>query len=264
MGVFSEKELADQIRAMGILPTDTVIVHSSLRAVGAPENGADGLINAFQQVLTEGLLLIPTHTWAVVGKHQPVFDVRSTLPNIGTLPRVAAFRPDGLRSLHPTHSVAAFGKNAAAYIAGEEKSGSPAPPGGVMHRLAAVGAKILLVGVGHESNTFIHSLDEEAQIPDRLSPESYEITILDHCGNRHTTQFRHHRCSKHPDVSENYPNFEPALLATGAQHFGKLGNAVVRIVDAAKCREVVLRILSRADRDPEIQPLDIPESWYQN
>lgn len=262
--MFSEKELADQIRAMGILPTDTVIVHSSLRAVGATENGADGLINAFLQVLTEGLLLIPTHTWAVVGKDQPVFDVRATVPNIGTLPQVAAFRPDGLRSLHPTHSVAAFGKNAAAYIAGEEKSGSPAPSGGVMHRLAAVGAKILLVGVGHESNTFIHSLDEEAQIPDRLYPESYEIIILDHSGNRHITQFRHHRCSKHPDVSENYPNFEPALMATGAQRLGKLGNAVVRIVDAAKCREVVLRILSRADRDPEIQPLEIPESWYQN
>ena len=53
-------------------------------------------------------------------------------------------------------------------------------------------------------------------------------------------------------------------MATGAQRFGKLGNANVRIVDAAKCREVVLRILSRADRDPEIQPLEIPESWYQN
>ena len=69
--MFSEKELADQIRAMGILPTDTVIIHSSLRAVGATENGADGLINAFTQVLTKGLLLIPTHTWAVVTQKQP-------------------------------------------------------------------------------------------------------------------------------------------------------------------------------------------------
>ena len=260
--MFSEKELADQIRAMGILPTDTVIIHRSLRAVGATENGADGLINAFTQVLTKGLLLIPTHTWAVVGQHQPMYDVRTTVPNIGVLPRVAAFRPDGIRSLHPTHSVAAFGKHAAEYIAGEEKAGSPAPPGGVMHRLASVDAKILLVGVGHDCNTFIHSLDEESQIPDRLYPESYEITILDHAGNEYTTQFRHHRCSKHPDVSENYPNFESALIATGAQHTGKLGNADVRIVDAAKCRDTVLRILSRADQDPEIQPLEIPESWY--
>ena len=86
--MFTKEDLKTQIRAMGILPTDTVLIHSSLRAVGSVENGADGIIDAFKEVLTEGLLLIPTHTWAVVGQKQPVFDVKTTVPNIGTLPRV--------------------------------------------------------------------------------------------------------------------------------------------------------------------------------
>ena len=45
--MFTKEELKAQILAMGILPTDTVLVHSSLRAIGPTENGADGIIDAF-------------------------------------------------------------------------------------------------------------------------------------------------------------------------------------------------------------------------
>ena len=261
--MFTKEELKAQIRAMGILPTDTVLVHSSLRAIGPTENGADGIIDAFREVLTEGLLLIPTHTWAVVTKKQPVFDVRATVPNIGALPRVAAFRPDGVRSLHPTHSIAGFGKNAAEFLAGEELSGTPTPVGGAMQRLGKLGAKILLVGVGNDKNTFLHTLDEELEIPDRMERESYPLTILDAASNRYTTQFRSHHCSRSEDVSMNYPNYEQALVDTGAQVFGKLGSATVRIVDAAKCRETVKRILKNADRDVAVAPMTIPTDWYR-
>ena len=261
--MFTKEELKAQIRAMGILPTDTVLVHSSLRAIGPVENGADGIIDAFREVLTEGLLLIPTHTWAVVTQKQPDYDVRTTVPNIGTLPRVAAFRPDGVRSLHPTHSVAGFGKNAAAFLAGEETAGTPTPVGGVMHKLGSVGAKILLIGVGNNKNTFLHTLDEELEIPDRMEQESYPLTILDADGKRHVTQFRSHHCSRSKDVSMNYPNYEQPLVDTGAQTFGKLGSATVRIVDAAKCRRVVTRILQNADRDVAVEPMTIPPEWYR-
>ena len=61
----------------------------------------------------------------------------------------------------------------------------------------------------------------------------------------------------------NYPNYEKALVDTGAQTFGVLGNATVRIVDAAACRETVKRILRNADRDVAVAPMKIPEEWYQ-
>ncbi|MBP3648159.1 MAG: AAC(3) family N-acetyltransferase [Clostridia bacterium] len=112
---------------MGIAHDDTVTIHAALRKVGPIEGGADGLIDALTEYLCDGLLLVPTHTWAVTDKDHPYFDVRSTVPNIGTLARVAAQRKDGIRSLHPTHSMAAFGKNARAYIEGEEKSATLPP-----------------------------------------------------------------------------------------------------------------------------------------
>ena len=40
-------DLQHQLRAMGILPTDTVLIHTSMRAMGLVEGGADGVLDAF-------------------------------------------------------------------------------------------------------------------------------------------------------------------------------------------------------------------------
>ena len=57
--MFHKEDLIRDIRAMGIAPTDTVLIHTSLRAIGKVEGGADAVIDAFKECLTEGLLLIP-------------------------------------------------------------------------------------------------------------------------------------------------------------------------------------------------------------
>lgn len=258
----TKQELIQQIHEMGILPTDTVLIHTSLRSIGDVENGADGIIDAFLECLPDGLFLVPTHTWATVNQPPHLYDVKAEIPCIGTLPKVAAFRTDGIRSLHPTHSMWGCGKNAAQFLQGEELLRTPADPKGVWGRLAEVNAKILLIGVGLDKNTFIHSVEEMANIPDRLKTEPYDITIVDAEGNRQTHPYHRHFCTRSRDVSQQYVNFEKPLLYHGAMTFGKLGNAEVRIVDAWKCRDVLLRIFSRADRDLCIEKMEIPEAFY--
>lgn len=260
--MFTKQELIQQIKAMGIAPSNTVLIHTSMRAIGTVEGGADSVIDAFREVLTDGLLLVPTHTWATVNQPPHVYDVRTTEPCIGALPRVAAFRADGVRSLHPTHSLWASGKGAAEFVAGEDAVQTPAAPGGAWGHLADVGVKILLIGVGLDKNTFIHSVEETANIPDRLKKEPYEVTIIDYKGEEHKHPYYRHFCSRSRDVSVQYVNFEMPLLHNGAMSFGKLGNAQVRIVDAQKCRDVLLKIFSRTDRDLCIEKMDIPEELY--
>ena len=258
------EELKQQIQAMGIQPDDTVLIHTSLRAVGPVEKGADGVIDAFCQYLKDGLFLVPTHTWADVGKENPVYDVRTAVPCIGTLPTVAAFRKDGFRSLHPTHSMWGYGKDAEEFLRGEEKAGSPGPVGFAWERLAHRNAKILLIGVGNNRNTFIHAVDEIADIPNRLQPEATEITIYDHQGNAHHTLFRGHYCTDTSDVSAQFVNFDRAFTEKGVWKEGKLGNAKVMIVDSVKCRDTVLKISSRAKEDLCIRPMELdPSLWRE-
>jgi len=260
--MFTKEELKAHIKTLGIKPTDTVLIHTSLRAVGEIENGADALIDAFCEYLSDGLFIVPTHTWANVNKDQPVFDVNKTLPCIGTLPTVAAFRKDGIRSLHPTHSVWAHGKAAAEFVKGEETRTTPAAPDSCWGKLPELKAKILLIGVGNNRNTFIHAVDEMLDIPDRLADESFDSTIIDHDGNVIYGKMFKHNCSKCRSVAEYYPNFDRAFTELGVQHFGKIGNAEVRVVDAALCKETVIKIYSRMGTDITTQITDIPKEAY--
>jgi len=261
--VFTREHLKTQLKTMGLRPDDTVMIHTAFRAVGPVEGGLTGFLDAFCEYLAEGLFLVPTHTWASVGEQQPVYDVRAAIPCIGAVPRAAAFREDGIRSLHPSHSIWAHGKGAADFIKNEENAGSPAPPGFCWDRLGDMGAKLLLIGVGNDRNTFIHAIDERAGLPDRLG-KPFEVTIVDHDGNRLRRPLRRHRCSKVPDPSRFYVNFEKPLVELGAQTFGTLGNATVRIVDAKACREIILRIYERAEEDIFTEFRDLPERLYRN
>ncbi len=260
--IFTKEQLKKQIAEMGILSSDTVLIHTSMRAVGEVENGADGVIDAFIEYLSEGLFLVPTHTWDSVYADQPVYDVRSSVPCIGALPKAAAFRQDGVRSLHPTHSLWACGKGAEDFVRNEENALSPYPPNFAWDRLAEIKAKILLIGVGNDKNTFIHSIDEVANVPDRLAEKPFDVTIIDREGKTYIHPYHGHFCSRSDDVSRQFVNFEKPLTMLGAQTTGKLGNALVRIVDAALCKEIILRIYSRADRDLCIERCEIPTEFY--
>lgn len=254
------------LESFGIRPDDVVTVHSSLREVGPIEGGADGLIDAMTQYLCDGLLLIPTHTWANVNAANPHFDVRSTEPCIGTLSRVAAFRKDGVRSLHPTHSLAAFGKNALEYVQGEEKSTTPAPVGGALSRLYELNGKVLLIGVGHERNTYLHAVDDRINMPNRIAENGYSVTITDWDGRTHQLPDFHPHYTKGlkngSGLSEYFRNYKHPLDVNGAVQYGWLGNAYVYACDCRRMTDTVLRILGRADHDVCIGIQEIPEEWY--
>lgn len=256
--MLSRDEIHASLREMGIQPSDTVLMHTSMRAIGPVEGGCDGLIDAFTSYLSEGLYLVPTHTWANVGEEAPVFDVKKTPPCIGALPTVAAARRDGVRSLHPTHSMVAFGAGAAAFVAGEEKLQTPCPPGGCMARLSAVNAKLLLVGVGLNRCTFLHAVDEKLNLPDRLT-DPMTLTVVGHAGERYTLSFR-----KHGETgSENFGVFFEPLAACGALTHGRLGGAEVLCCDAARTEAVVTHLWQRADYDLCKSPRRIPVAYYE-
>ena len=257
--MYTKEQLKAQLAQMGIKPSDNVLIHTSFKAVGPVEGGPEGFIDAFCEYLTEGLFLVPTHTWSNVTRKQPVYDVKTTVPCIGLIPRTAAFRPDGVRSLHPTHSVWVHGKGAEEFIAGEELAESPAPVGFCWNRLAEIGTKILLIGVTNTNNTFIHAVDEIADLPDRLAPEPWEVTVIDGNGNRITHPFRNHGRTG----SDNFCNFEEPLVGLGAQTFGSLGDAQVRVVDAVKCRDVILSIYAKTDEHLCLVRRPIPEELWK-
>lgn len=256
--MYSKSDLIRHIRALGIKSTDTVMVHTALKSIGIidPENKttAEIYIDALKEVLCDGLLLIPTHTWATIREDGQEFNVRTSLPCIGAVPTVAvklaeaahdAGRTDCIRSLHPTHSVVAFGTRAAEYIAGDSSAQTPAPRQGSFGKLYEEGAKILLVGVNQGRNTFFHAVDEYLDIPNRLCDTPVHLRVRDYDGNvTHRTLTRHSH-----SMSDYFMNYEAFLEYRDAVKFGRIGDALVRVCDARKCTHAIAELWKFADHD---------------
>jgi aminoglycoside 3-N-acetyltransferase len=167
--------LGRDLRALGVEAGMTVLVHSSLRALGWVSGGAVAAIQALMDALTPaGTLLMPAHSgdlsdpahwenppvpeswWADIRASMPAYDVHAT-PSRG-LGRIAElFRtwPGVVRSAHPTASFAAWGPHAAQLTeahALESDMGEASPLG----RLYALEGWVLLLGVGYAVNSSFH------------------------------------------------------------------------------------------------------------
>ncbi len=255
--MITKQQLQKDLEALGIRSDETVAVHTSLKAVGMVEGGAETFLEALYEYLYDGLLVIPTHTWKNVNQENPWYDVRGSEACIGWVPRTAAFHPKAVRSMHATHSVAVFGKRAGEYAAYDRASVTPTPPQGCFGRLYDEKAKILLVGVGQERNTFIHVSEEILDVPQRLSAP-FEVTLVDYEGRQERRTIQKHENPICPHISENFVKFDPYLARCGAVTEGKLGNAVVKVCDAVKLQDEILRLWRESDRDLTVdaRPID--------
>ena len=73
---YTKQTLQQDLAAMGLTGTETILIHSSMKSIGAVEGGADTVLDALMEFFAEGLLLLPTHTWQSIDQDHLVFDVR--------------------------------------------------------------------------------------------------------------------------------------------------------------------------------------------
>lgn len=246
--MYRKQELTEQLRAMGLHGDETILIHSSMKAIGQVEGGADTVLDAWSGFFEEGILLLPTHTWKNVNENNPVYDPEVTPSCVGLLTNMFMKRQGVVRSLHPTHSMAGLGRGAAEYLSGEELCNTPCTPGGCYDRLKDCGGRILLVGVGHERNTYIHSVEEVLNVPNRLSDKPMELKIAMPDGGLRKVYVRRHYNATQPHISEDFVKLNQAFLECGAAKQVKFGDADCLLCDAKRIFEVVRHVLAP---DPE-------------
>ncbi|MDE6700020.1 MAG: AAC(3) family N-acetyltransferase [Acetatifactor sp.] len=245
---YTKSDLKRQLQDMGLQGDETILIHSSMKAIGSVEGGADAVLDALMEFFRDGLLLLPTHTWKTVHEEQPVFDVKREDACVGILPNLFMRRDGVIRSAHPTHSMAGYGRDAKAYLAGEELCNTPCTPGGCYDRLRSVAGKILLIGVGHERNTYIHSVEEVLNVPNRLSAKPMKLQVIMADGTVRDVYMRKHYNPDQPHISEDFVKLTQAFLDCGAAENFLFGSADCILCDAGKIFEVTRHVLAP---DPE-------------
>ena len=268
---YDKQKLMKQLKDMGLTGDETILIHSSMKAIGAVDGGADTVLDVWMEYFKNGLLLLPTHTWKTVNADNPVYNPYTTPSCVGLLTNMFMKRNGVIRSLHPTHSMAGYGKNAAEYLAGEEYNNTPCTPGGCYDRLKDVGGKVLLVGVGHERNTYIHSVEEVLNVPNRLSDMPMELVIElpeesnnsgklppyngDDGWKKHTDNklcrkvyVRKHYNAQQPHISEDFVKLNQIFLDSGVVKKVKFGDADSLLCDAKGMFNIVRQVIAP---DPE-------------
>lgn len=258
---YTKQSLKQDLAAMGLTGAETILIHSSMKSIGEVEGGADTVLDALMEYFAQGLLLLPTHTWRFMDGGNTVFDVRNSPCCVGILPELFRQRPGVIRSLHPTHSMAAYGKDAAAYLAGELETSTPCAPGGCYDRLRTVHGKILLLGVTHARNTFIHSVEEVLNVPHRLTDKPLKLTVVDEAGEKHTAYMRRHYNADQPHISEDFVKLEQAYLDCGAAQNTKLGDAKCILCDAEGLFRVTRHVLAPNPEAFVVEPVIPAERW---
>ena len=234
--MFTKEQLFTQLKEMNAPQNSVVLMHTSLRAVGEFEGRGEGLLDALIEYFTAdgGLFCVPTHTWANLKDREtkPTLDMRSNETCIGMFPNIAATRSDGVRSVHPTHSMIVFGdrEKAEEFVSGEEKIDTSTSPKGCYGKIYDRGGHILLVGVAHGNNTYIHSVEEMLDIPGRLSENAVECKVVLPDGTV-TKRLLHHHIGH---VSERFPKYENAFR--------------YQLCDARKMKDVIEMIYRRSDK----------------
>ncbi|MGH7467773.1 MAG: AAC(3) family N-acetyltransferase [Longimicrobiales bacterium] len=231
----STDQVTSQLRALGIVPGDVVLVHASFRALRPVENGARGLIDALLHALgLPGTLVMPS--WS--DQDNTPFDpaASAAAKDLGVVADLFWRMPGVLRSAH-SFAFAARGPQAG-HITSDALPIPPHIPESPVGRVHELDGKVLLLGVDHRANTTLHLAEVFAGVPYGV-PKNITVSragrpiLITYAENDH--------CCERFALADHW------LRERGLQSEGLVGHAHARL---ARARHIVDVALPRLRQDP--------------
>ena len=209
-------------------------MHSSLSALGYVEAGAKTVIAALLDAVgPEGTLVLPTHSWSQMSKGCRRFDAAATPSCVGTISEFFRTMPGVVRSLHPTHSMAAIGPLAASLMTGHEFADTPCGWGTPYERIMESNGQILFLGVTLQVNTAFHGIEAMGGVDYLMRDEPDNFQIIDVTGKERAVTLRRHRSK----IPRRFAEMEGLLAAERILQRGSVCGGESRIVAARPMRD---------------------------
>jgi aminoglycoside 3-N-acetyltransferase len=229
----ANEHLLNQLLALGGQPGGVLLVHTSFGAVRPVEGGPEGLIDALREAIgPDGTLVMPSMS----DDDDHTFDPKTTsCLGMGIVADTFWRLPGVLRSDSP-HAFAAAGPQAARITAPhpiDVPHGLDSPVG----RVWELDGQVLLLGVGHDSNTTIHLAENLAGV--RYRRRKY-ATVLDNGELKRVEYAEIDHCTQRFTLVDRW------LEEKGLQRTGIVGHATTRL---ASSRDIIDVVVERLRQD---------------
>ena len=264
--IHTKESIFRQLEAMGAPRDSVVIMHSSLRAIGPVEGGAEGLLEILLEYFTAkgGLFCVPSHTWHNLSK-EITLDMGTDDTCLGAFAKVAIRSGLGVRTENPAHSMVVFGdrQRTLEFVREDPFIPTPSAPESSYGKLYSWGGHVLLVGVAHNRNTYLHSVGEILRLPNRINQQLRHTCIRRENGELVHRDIQLYLTDYVRDISWRFPKYETPFRYHRCITDGFVGSAPAQLCDARKMKETVELIWKNSGgEDPLRDELPIPQKWY--
>jgi aminoglycoside 3-N-acetyltransferase len=222
-------QLKARLRAAGVCESDTLLVHSNFKPDSGFQGGPLDIVNALLELVGErgNLLMVSipfrgtAYDYLSQGK---VFNVNKTISMMGLITEMFRRRKGTLRSLHPTHPVLAYGKDARWLVADHERCLYPCGPGSPFEKFRQLKGKLLFFDVSFRSITFFHYVEDvlRDQLPFPVySDRLFSVPAVDLQGAKRIVQ----TYAFNNDVRRLAEKLEAEMQGQGMIRHGRVGNS---------------------------------------
>jgi len=225
-------------------PREFILMHSSLSRCGHIHGGEGAVINAIDQFCDN--LCLPTHTYCYpseISNIVPVFDPRSTESRVGQITKYYWRRPGVIRSIHPTHSLAARGPRSQELCASHELCETPCGGGTPYAKLVSWDASVLLFGVAMDSYTLFHTAEDAAACPYLYEKKPYQLKALSYDGTLHHVIMR----KQDGTVSRRFKDMDRVFENNGLLRRARLGLGELLFIPSSRRAHEFLQEKLRKD-----------------
>lgn len=244
----SFEHIKKDLKKLGVFEGDVLAVHSSFKSMGTVEGGAECVIAALKDAVgQEGTLIFPTFTFDS-SYHTSYFSNAETPSCVGYLSEYFRKAEGVIRTNHPTHSVALWGKLQEELAEGVELDDTPMGPHSPYRKFSKYGAKILMLGCTMKANSFMHAIDEVVDAPFALRWHQ-EYTVVDENGAVSTRRIRRHNFSRPSGISlrQGYDRTLDILEENVDYWAGTVHGAYTVLMDSARLEE---KAVQKLQEDP--------------
>ena len=242
-GTREDAALLPILERMKVPRDGVVVVHSAIASLSRRGFRAEAIVECLRDYLSGGTLIMPTMTWRTVTPAYPFWDEIETMSHTGVLTEIFRTKYATARSIHPTHSVAALGRDATTLLGRHHLDDHPVSANSPYGLMCDHDAFILMIGVGLECCTAIHLAEETVAPGFYLRPEVEKYECRDRSGTVHKVGTRRHR-----RLNRDFPKFAASLLTQGSMQAGEIEGCPYQIVSLTALLDHVFSALGRNER----------------